>query len=73
MYVKQTFEVWPQTVVIILEKAVQQQGHVVNCLLSVQPRLKKVKGEVHQDCCCCPAAGTRCKPRALRIAPSKEN
>jgi hypothetical protein len=47
--VKQTFEVWPETVVIILEKAVQQQGYVVNRVLSVQPRLKKVKGEVHQD------------------------
>jgi hypothetical protein len=70
---KQTFEVWPQTVVIILEETVQQQGHVVNRGLSVQPRLKKVKGKVHQDCCGCPAAGTLCKPRDLRTAPSKES
>jgi hypothetical protein len=49
IHVEQTFEVWPKTVVIILEKTVQQQGHVVNRVLSVQSRLKKIKGEVHQD------------------------
>jgi hypothetical protein len=51
--VEQTFEVWPKTVVIILEKTVQQQGHIVGRVLSVQSRLKKIKGEVHQDYCCC--------------------